>query len=298
MAKSKYTKDRLRKIENALVRTGSDKVAMAEAGISKTTYFAWIQDKSDFSDLRTRARERHIELQVRTHPELEQKAVETLEKFLSPRQVTRNKEESKVIVDRETGEPIRVLEVKRTKMTEEREPDLNAVMKVLGPGPLETVLYRIALRKALEDPEGDLYERLFGKGGTLRPDKEWGDNVVADSVDLAKLAELRKRTEERYASGTMSFEEYHKAILDQAKISSMIQTQIETRAQRSIGELSYHEVIGQVRKFIELVMRVVDEVVNDVSVKKEDIRYEITRRVRERSGTELPLAGNASGQGR
>ena len=286
MAKTKYTKDRLRKIENALVRTGSDKVAMRESAISKQTFYRWMRDKSDFCDIITRAKERFINLRIRTDPELEKKAIQTLKEMLQPREITKTKETTRVLINQDTGETLRVLDVTTETTTYIRDPSIKIIEKIIGKGTIEDVLWRISLRKAMEDPKGELYEQLFGDKGKLARDKKWGEDVFADIDHLEELERLREQTEIRYEDGMIDFQTYHDAILNQAKTFSYVKTQVENRAEKSIGATSYSEILAQVKQFVQLVMDVIREVVNDVSVERKRIPGEISRRIRKRTGAD------------
>lgn len=298
MGKSKYTARRLEKIEIALLKTGSDKEAMLQAGITKTTYYRWIDEIREFRELRERTLQRFVELQVKRNPELEQRAVNVLEKALEPLELKTSKEESEILIDRETGEQLRVLKVKRTTTRREVQPDLNAAMKVLGPGPLETVLFRIAIRRALEDPESDLYTTLFGPHGTFAETKKWGEDVVADVLHMERLAELQEQARQQYQDGGMAFEQYHQLTVEQAKVFSQIKSQYEDRAGKAIGAKSYSETLAQVQRFINVLFDTLREVINDVAINREDIPRELSKRVRERagvSGIRQVVAGDGRG---
>ncbi len=280
--KSKDTPELRKKIEQALVKTGAHKFAIKEAGICKDTYYHWIKTKPDFSDFVGRARERFDKLDVRHRVDLRERAVEGLEWSLTKRVV--EVEKKRVITDRDgdgnkTGSH-EIIEIKKVI----RDPNWNAIEKVIGRRELEYLILNKALKDGTTDHDAPLFKRIFGQYGKESISEDWGENILSESIDLMRIRILQAETQEKYEAGLMPLEEYHTLVTEQSKSFVFIKEKIENRAAKLIEGYTPEEILLQIKNYMFLVVKTIKEVVDDVGISRKDISDEFARRIKASTG--------------
>jgi len=81
-AKGKYTPDIIEAIQLAIQKTGRDKDGIKAGGISKKTFYEWMNKKSEFSDVVRRAKKHFRNTQWNDDPEIMREAVESFKKAI------------------------------------------------------------------------------------------------------------------------------------------------------------------------------------------------------------------------
>ena len=119
-------------IESIVFNTGMVEGAIPALGVSRTTFYRWLREKSDLKHAVTRAREAHIKFRdIAIQGEL-MAAVEGLNKLLNGHIVTLVDESTEEIRNEETGEVLETINVKVRKRQNYVRPDIRAIEKVLA----------------------------------------------------------------------------------------------------------------------------------------------------------------------
>ena len=280
--KSKYSPSTVKKIETTLIKTGSHDAAIKAVGVAASTYWAWRHRHPEFAEILTQALEKFHKLQVRDRLDLKEKAIDSLERLLTERKVTRKEKTTKSIKDKKTGHILDIVEVTESEKTYIRDPSFAAIEKVIGRKELEYLVLNKALKDGLADPQAPLFEQIFGKWGESVKHEKWGTNPFSDAIDLAKLRILQAETQQRFETGLSSFDEYQDAVISQSKAFHYIKSNMEDRSRKMFGKSSYAEILEEIDQFIQLYINTIEEVINDVGISRKQIPAEVTRRVKER----------------
>ena len=150
-------------IENIVFDTGMVEGAISALGVSRTTLFRWLREKSDLKHSVTRARESYVKFRDRAIQGELMSAVEGLNMLLRGHTVTLEDESTEVIRNEETGEVLKTVNVKKRRRQQFIKPDIRAIEKVLGTGDLRTAINLKAFEDRMLNGKADLYLLVFGK---------------------------------------------------------------------------------------------------------------------------------------
>jgi len=279
--KSKDTPELRKIIEKALIETRSHKTAYQSAKISPQTYFRWIRDNRDFSEFITRAMEKFDKLDVRNRLDLKEKAIDSLEQLLTPREIISQR--SYIYTTRDANGNIIGTKERKEIRKVVRDPNFYAIEKVLGKRELEYLILNKALLEGKEQRDAPLFQQIFGKYGSALKEENWGDNIFSESIDLLRIRYLQAETQRQFENGLISFDEYNRMVTEQSKAYVFIKDNLESRATNLIKGYTPEEIIMQIKRFVFMVIKTIEEVVNDVNVDRKDIPSELARKIKANS---------------
>ena len=282
VAKSKKTPERINIIEKTIIDTGSEKTAFEKAKISKTTFQNWKKNDMSFMNLVTRAHKRFENLNLRNRTDLREKAVESLENLLTERKVDRDQVKITKFFDKDgnmTGHKEETI-----RKTVVRDPSYYAIEKVLGKREIEYIVLNKAIQDGKEDKDSPLFKRMFGDWGEhSRELKGFEDNIFSDTLDLIKLRHIQAETMKRYDQGRLSFEEWELMTRNQSKDYISVKDKIERRAMGLIEGYTPQELLLQIKQFVFMLNKTLEEVVNDIGINRQDIPAELSRKIKQKS---------------
>jgi len=82
MGKGKYKREVLDSICQAIAKTGRDKDGITAGCINPDTFYRWLREKPDFSDIVARAKEQFRDTQWQDDPEIMEKAVQSFKRAI------------------------------------------------------------------------------------------------------------------------------------------------------------------------------------------------------------------------
>ncbi len=271
--------------------------------VHNTTVVKWRKKFPEFAAAISHAMDEHKLLIQTNHPEFFFMAVDGIKKLLNDREIVEVTiiRERMVTVPEDTDmdlseEEMAQLEkelaedddfpsskvIKESTKTRRyiREPTWPAIEKVLGKKQLRNIIYESLGEKNSFKKVG-LLNHLFSNwmkndeiGGT-----KWNGSIFNDMVDLMILRALQAETKQKYESGELAFEEYHKFTVEQTKNYGYIAHNRESRAIKLLEGHSFSEIVDSFQKQNQDFINVVEAVCNDVSIHRNQIPNEIVKRI-------------------
>ena len=252
---SGYSPNALEVAERVVLESGSIKNAYEALGISKATFYRWMDEKKEFREAIDKARYNRQRLKEREFLKEYNAAIESLNRLLTGYTKTLTEEEITEIIDKETGEVLR--EISRTRSTRQIyiPPNMQAIAKVLGPNDLRHNVYIKALEEYALDGKRELYELLFGKLGYREEvEKFSGIFVLEEQVDLFKIRYMEAYIQGLYDQDVITIKQWIEYTLKLKQCYSNIHHNWELRCQKLLDGGSYSQIILQIEELWKILI--------------------------------------------
>lgn len=274
------TPENIQKARIAIRNSGKISSCDAILNANSSTILKWRKKFPKFGQAIRQALEEHKILTNKVHPEFHVMAMANLMILLQDRPMKEERETEVEIKDVKTGE---IISIKRTRTTKRytREPTWHAIEKVLGKKQLHKIIY-----ETVKDSRGienlSIVNQIFGEWiDSEILGSQWNGSIFNDMLDLMLIRTLQAETRRRYENGDMSFKEYNETTLEQTKRYGSIANNREKRAIKLLKGQSYFEILDMMQAQIQDIINIVEEVCNDVNIKKREIPNAVFEKVRE-----------------
>lgn len=279
---SVLTPENIEKAYTAVKNKGEIGACNSVLNANPSTILKWRKKFPEFGQRISQALEDHNILMSSKHPEYFILAMSSIETQLQDRvmeDVTITEEQ---IIDEKTNE---IIATKRKKKVRRytREPNWKAIEKVLGKNELRNIVYG-TLKDSKEIKNINIVNQLFGKW--IRSDElgaQWNGSILDDQLDLMMMRTLQAETRRLYEGGKLSFKEYNRDTIEQTKNYGYLANNREKRAIKLLKGKSYSSILIMMQAQVQDILNIVEEVCNDINIKRREIPNEIFKKVRKLS---------------
>lgn len=269
-------------VENIVFDTGSVENARKALGVAKSTFYRWIEEKTELSDALARARSNHLKLSERAFREETIAAFAGLYKLLTGYDHTVEDETREEIRNEKTGKLLKTVKVLRKKRTVHVHPDMRAIEKVLGPNELKHNIYITALEEHVLNHKEDLYKLVFGKLGAGEDTEEFkGIFVLHAQLDLLKIRYMEAHIQSEYDRRNISIDQYIDFTQRLRRDYGQIMDRMETRAQKLLQGASYSEIIMTIEEIWKVFIETATEQISRPVDREGKTPFQIPVEVRE-----------------
>ena len=133
-AKGKYSPAVVEAIQLAIQKTGRDKDGIKAGGIGHDTFYKWLKDKPEFSDVIAQAKVQFRNTQWSNDPEILDKAVQSFKKAIDGNNETWLTEKIEEIIDPKDSTKKSLIKKTTTKHAVKRSGQPWAINLMLNPG--------------------------------------------------------------------------------------------------------------------------------------------------------------------